>query len=241
MNTEFRFDFWNVSFIIFFVFFLVRMCILMNRNGIFVYLSRLLNMFEVFLLALGCLTFIFYIIHIKTASEYVQEFQRSGLDEFFSFSNIVFYNVISRTVLCILFICGIIRLLVSWRFGRIYFTFYYTLFLSLPWIVLLIVYLIIYLIIIWRCVGYLFNLFIFPFYTSIIIYYKNFFVLVDDRFKFKVLLFVMCLLSYVNILLFIASFAYYYKVAKVYKLIDTDLFNICWFLKEVVHKKLIKK
>lgn len=216
------------------------MCILINRNGVFVYLSKTLNVFEVFLVTLGYIALILYIIHTKTSSAYVQEFQRSGIDEFFSFSYIITYRFMSRLVLCILFACGVIRLLVSWRFGRLYFTFYYTFFLSLPWIVWLVLFLILYLVAIWRFVGYSLNLFVFPFCTSIIIHYKNFFVLVDDRFQLKVLMYLMCLLCYVNILLFIASFAYYYKVAKVYKLIDTNLFNILAFLIGVVKNRLNK-
>lgn len=241
VSIDFTFDVWKISFSVFFIFFLVRSCVLVNRKGLFVHFSKIINIYELFLLALGGFTFSFYLIHIISSSDYVQEFQRSGIDEFFNFFTLVSFSGWSRTALCVLFVCLIVRMFISLRFGRIFFTFYYTFLLSLPWIVWLVMYFIMYLLVIRRFISYSLNLFIFPYSSTVIIYHKDFSVSECEEFSYKVLVYLLCLSSYVVILFFIASFAYYYKVAKVYKLIDTDKLNFFTFILEIKNNRLRNK
>lgn len=234
VTTVLSFDIWIISFSVLLVFFLIRMCVLINRRGILNYFFDVISAFEGFSLTLGFLTLFLYLIHITFSSEYLQQFQRSGINEFFNFSNLTYYLICSRTVLCLFFICVVIRMVISLRFGRIYFTFYYTFFLSIPWIAWLVLCFVLYLAVVRRCVGHLLNMLVFSYNSYPILHHKNVYASECENFYCKYFVMLMCLLSYVVCLLFVALFAYYYKLAKVYKFLSTDTLNYFTFLKEVI-------
>lgn len=233
MRTDAHFSFWNNFFIIFLIFLMLRMCILINRSGVFVYLSKFVNCFEVFIIILGVCTVLFSVFHVITSSFYINQFRSSGLDSFFNFYKIMYYAYVSKNILSILFGFVVIRLLMSFKFGRKYIDYYYTFLLSLPWIVWLTMLFILYFAIMWRFVGYLSSNFIFPYYNTIIVH-PNYFR--DSSYNkpigYVVILYIMCALCLVLNAVFIASFVYYYRVAKAYKLLDTDTFNYIEFLKD---------
>lgn len=131
-------------------------------------------------------------------------------------------------------------MLVSLRFGRIYFRFYHALVLTIPLILWLVLYFVLYFVVVRRFVGYLLNDFLFPYSNSIIIHYKNPYASECETFHCKSLVVAMSFFSYVVFLFVIASFAYYYRLAELYYFLNTDLLNYWTFVKEAICLKVFK-
>lgn len=132
-------------------------------------------------------------------------------------------------------------MLVSLRFGRIYFRFYKALVLTIPLISWLILYFVLYLVVVRRFVVYLLNVFLFPYRSSIIIiHYKNLYASECETFHCKRLVIAMCFFTYVVFLFVIASFAYYYRLAELYYFLSPDLLNYWTFVKEAICMKVFK-
>lgn len=231
LPIEMQVSTWNVFFGIFLIFFFLRMCVLMNRKGVLAYLSSAINVYEVFLLSLGFTTVILSFVYTDVMSTYIKTFQRSGIDAFFSFSEVISYINWSQGMMAFLFTFLVVRSLLSWRFGRTYYTFYYTFVLSLSWIVWLVLYFNILFLVAWRLIGYTLDIYILPYYSTFLIYYNEYQNFASHLKQYQLLVYAICFLSYLNILAFIASFLYYYRVARAHKLISTDTFNFLTFLK----------
>lgn len=233
VRTEINYNFWYFFFLIIITLLVIRMCILINRKGMFVYLTKFVDLFEGVSILICVLLVYYYFVHVITSSIYIQQYKSSGLDSFFNFFEITNYMYLCRTLLCILYGLVIIRFLMAFSFGRTFVDYYYTFLLSLPWILYLTFLFIIYFLIVWRYIGYLMSNFIFPYHSTIIFHpmsfrlFKN-----DESFGYYATLYFLCLLSRLLMFLLVAFYVYYYRLAKSYRIIDTDSYSYFGVLKD---------
>lgn len=203
-------------YVIFIILLFVRICYKINRNGFFIYMSTFWNVFELLLISVGVFSVLVYIIHLKESSAYVEQFQREGLDQFFFFKKLIFFFVIAKVLLVLLFLVSIFRIFISWNFGNSYFFFYKTLALSKPILFLVGILFIIYFFTLWRTVGYVINVFIFPHYKTTILPIKGFRLVVSNNSSFRALsttIFLFFVIGVFHIICFLLFF-YFYRISK---------------------------
>lgn len=243
VHTQKDWNIFNIIYIIFIVALTLRIVYKMNRNGFFNFLETFLNVYEVSVVVIGILSVVYYLIHLKVSSFYVEEFRRAGLDLFFNFKEMIKYFLYTKVFLWVLFCLLVFRLFVSWHFGKTYVYFYHTFQLSVRWVLIAMISILFYFYITWRFIGYTVDAKVFYNNRVNILHYKMYNNIFEKDFprRTKAVAFALCLLALFFKITFFTMFTHYYKIGKRKKLVPMQYFNFFTFVLDEFRRCLGKK
>lgn len=234
---------WEVLIFLYAIYYTGRSGYLINRMGLMDYLKTLNNLTRVIIVFLLYLSIIIWCVHHRKSIKYSENYMKNAEDNFFDFDKFRSTFSLLQSVLSVMLCFAIARSFMLLRGGRRFLNVYYTLILSLTFIL-------------WLVLGFLLLVFI----CMRMEYFLN----CHEYFRMKELSLPQKMTSYVTVAilenhnvmvfilirvfvmfflhaLFVLVFLYYLRIAKAYKLRDSDSFNFVLFLIERVKKCFRRK
>lgn len=234
---------WNVLFVGFFIFYLVRAGRTINRVGLLDYMKTFRNVTRLIVLVLCIFCFVTAGFHSYLSMKFHSEFQKQTHTSYFDFDSFIFHFSNLKSGMSLLFCVAVVRSMLLFRGGRRFLNHLYTIKLSWNWIFWLMV-IIFTLIIFLYYVILNFNIFAGYGVLQLVVNQRiSPYLSLKDMSSPKVLIFIFIKILSLAVIksFFLIIFVYNSKIAKFYDMKKTDHFSFVTFLPFLFRKKIFPK
>ncbi|XP_054273159.1 polycystic kidney disease protein 1-like 2 [Macrosteles quadrilineatus] len=233
-----KFGVWELIFLLYTFYFLFRCGYVINRTGLLEYLKVVTNVVRIFNITLSFLAIVIWCFHHRMSIRYAQQYMKNHTSDSFDFDNFIKTFSLLQVVLSVLLGLVLTATVMRIEGGRRFLNSYYTFVISLIWLY-------------WMTLGLLLTLCVLinlqylldcPQYFRIkeLIFFKRMTELLENNTlesgNVQIFVAFRTIVMFFIRIFFILLFLYYTRIARAYKLRDSDNFNFVSFILDRLKK-----